>query len=97
MLNWRLVIYGPVDPTVYYTGYCTDTNQHVTETMHRKGMLNKISNLFVSTEDIANLQISPEFPVHQKKSGWLYIGVVVVVGCGRSYAEVRDENKHVCN
>ena len=28
---------------------------------------------------IANLQISPDFPAHQKKSGWLYIWVVVVV------------------
>ena len=28
---------------------------------------------------IAILQISPDFPVHQKKSGWLYIRVVVVV------------------
>ena len=27
----------------------------------------------------ANLQISPDFPAHQKKSGWLYIWVVVVV------------------
>ena len=31
--------------------------------------------------DIAIFQISPDFPVHQKKSGWLYIWVVVVV-CG---------------
>ena len=32
---------------------------------------------------IANLQISPDFPAHQKKSGWLYIWVVVVVVCTR--------------
>ena len=33
---------------------------------------------------IANLQISPDFQAHQKKkSGWLYIWVVVVVVCSR--------------
>ena len=37
----------------------------------------------VQEQEIANLQISPDFPAHQKKSGWLYIWVVVVVVCTR--------------
>ena len=47
---------------------------------------------------IANLQISPDFPVNQNLSGWLYIWVVGrLVGFGGSHAEIRDKIKHVCN
>ena len=36
---------------------------------------------------IAKLQISPDLPVQQKKSGWFYIWVVVC-SIGRLYAEI---------
>ena len=54
-------------------------------------MANRILNM-----PIANLQISPDFQAHQKKI-WmaLYLGGCGC-GCGRrSYAEIRDKNKHV--
>ena len=46
-----------------------------------KEKFNKESYFMYIHHKNANLKISPDFPVHQKKSEWLYIWVVVVVVC----------------